>query len=76
MTTTGRNILLAATLALTVGACSQVGPAVKASEVGDRRISSAPTIMTSEVQYLGASADGMILVLFPDGTVQGWRPNR
>lgn len=75
MMATRLKTILAATLVLTLGACSQIG-SVTGSDRGARRISSAPTTMTSDVQYLGASADGMVLVRFPDGTVQGWRPNR
>lgn len=78
MTTITRIILVTTALAFTLGACSQAVPAVKGLESsgGGQLITTGPTLMTSDVQYFGASADGLILLRFPDGSVQGWRPNR
>lgn len=78
MTTTTRTILVATALAFTLGACSQAVSAAKGLESsgGGQLITNGPTLMTSDVQYFGASADGLILLRLPDGTVQGWRPNR
>ena len=77
MTNTTRNILVTTALAFTLGACSQAVPAVKGLESsgGGRLITTMPSLMTSDVQYFGASADGLIFVRLPDGTVQGWRPS-
>lgn len=73
-----RTVLLMAGLALTLGACSQIDRAVRGSEAGPGgwHSTSARTTMTSDVQYLGASADGAIVVRMPDGSAQIWAPNR
>lgn len=73
-----RNVLLLAGLALTLGACSQIDRAVRGFEAGPGgwHVTSAHTTMTSDIQYLGASADGAIIVRMADGTAQIWAPNR
>lgn len=77
--TTGRNILiLTAASAFALAACSQTSPAVKGfvSGPGAWQSTSAQTTTTSNVQYLGASMDGTIIVRLADGTAQTWSPGR
>jgi hypothetical protein len=68
-------LVLAAALAGTPLACTQIGSAVKGfeSSPGWKMAGEARTEMSSDVQYLGASADGMIIVRMSDGRVQSWR---
>lgn len=72
--------LIAATvLALAVGACSQLDRTVKGFQTGPggwQMAASSRTEMTSNVEYLGASADGMIIVRMQDGSAQIWRSSR
>jgi hypothetical protein len=57
-------------------ACTQIDRAVKGFEVGPggwTRLAESRTDTSSDVQYLGASADGLIIVRMADGTTQIWK---
>ncbi len=62
-------------LALTVGACSQVDRVVKGQQQGPgwQMTGQSRTEMSSDIQYLGASADGLIIVRLPNGQAQVWK---
>lgn len=67
--------LVASVLAAPV-ACTQIDRAVKGFEAGPggwQRLGERQTDMTSDVEYLGASADGSIIVRMPDGRAQIWK---
>jgi hypothetical protein len=68
-------LALGATVLAAPLACTQIDRAVKGfeSSPGWKMAGEARTEMSSDVQYLGASADGMIIVRMSDGRVQGWR---
>jgi hypothetical protein len=74
-----RRILVLALVGMALAApvaCTQIDRAVKGFEVGPggwTRVSEARTDMTSDVEYLGASADGLIIVRLPDGRVEIWK---
>ena len=63
-----------ATLLLAAG-CTQQG-VVKGQQSGPgwQMTGSTSTTMTSNVEYLGASADGLIIVRTSDGKAQVWKP--
>ena len=70
-------VLVAAVAAL--GACTTIDRAVSGFETGPdgwSRVSEARTSMSSDVQYLGASAEGHIIVRLADGTTQIWGSGR
>ena len=70
-------VLVAAIAAL--GACTTIDRAVSGFETGPggwSKISEARTSMSSDVQYLGASAEGHIIVRLADGTTQIWGSGR
>lgn len=69
------TLALAASLALASVGCTQIGSAVKGFESGPGgwQRAQARADMSSDVQYLGASADGAIIVRMPDGSVEMWR---
>ena len=68
-------LTLAGVVALAPAACTQIGSAVKGfeSSPGWQQAGEARMDMSSDVQYLGASADGMIIVRTSDGRVQSWK---
>ena len=68
-------LIFAGVVALAPAACTQIDRAVKGfeSSPGWKMAGEGRTDMSSDVQYLGASADGMIIVRMSDGRVQGWR---
>lgn len=68
-------LILAGVLALAPAACTQIDRAVKGFESGPgwKFAGEGRAEMASDVQYLGASADGMIIVRMSDGRVQSWR---
>ena len=84
-TTTGRNILLTAALALALalGARSQVSPAVKGFQSGDGatviatyRVASADSLglPAGTASYMGASVDGSLLgFIGADGFIRWYR---
>ncbi len=63
-------------LALTLASCSQVDKVVKGQQSGPgwQLSGQTRTDMSSEIQYLGASADGLIVVRMPNGQAQVWKP--
>lgn len=66
-------VLIAAVAAL--GACTTIDRAVRGFETGPggwSKVSEARTSMSSDVQYLGASAEGHVIVRLADGTTQIW----
>lgn len=68
--------LLVAGLAIVPLGCTQLDRAVKGFESGPggwQRVGERQTDMSSDVQYLGASADGLIIVRMPDGRAQVWK---
>jgi hypothetical protein len=70
--------ILGAVLAAPV-ACTQIDRAVKGFQSGPggwQMAGQARTEMSSDVQYLGASADGAIIVRMSDGTTQIWSTAR
>ena len=69
-------VALAAVAATTPLACTQIDRAVKGVESGPggwQRLGQSRAEMTSDVQYIGASADGAIIVRMPDGAIQMWK---
>lgn len=67
---------ITALMALIPIACTQVDRAVKGFQApaGEwQRISEARYDGASDVEYLGASADGAIIVRMPDGRAQIWK---
>ncbi len=73
-----RALLLALVVGLAIApiACTQIDRAVKGFESGPsgwQRLADRQTEMSSDVQYLGASADGAIIVRMPDGRAQMWK---
>ena len=69
-------LALVAGLAIAPVACTQVDRVVKGFESGPggwQRVGERQTDMSSDVQYLGASADGLIIVRMPDGRAQVWK---
>jgi hypothetical protein len=74
----GMAVVLVAAMAA-LGACTTIDRAVSGFETGPggwSKISEARTSMSSDVQYLGASAEGHIIVRLADGTTQIWGPGR
>lgn len=77
-----RRIVIGAVLVGAVGvlgACTTIDRAVRGFETGPggwSKISEARTGMDSDVQYLGASAEGHVIVRLADGTTQIWGPGR
>ena len=71
-----RMIAAGITLALTVASCQQVDKAVKGQQQGPgwQMTGQSRTEMSSDIQYLGASADGLIIVRLPNGQAQVWKP--
>lgn len=70
-------VLVAAIAAL--GACTTIDRAVSGFETGPggwSKISEARSSMSSDVQYLGASAEGHIIVRLADGATQIWASGR
>ena len=70
--------IIAATAAAPV-ACTQIDRAVQGFQSGPggwTLMGQGHSEMTSDVQYLGASADGMIIVRMADGSTQSWRAAR
>ena len=68
-------VLTLAVAALGAG-CTQVDRAVKGIETGPggwQRVGERSSDMRSDVEYLGASADGLIIVRMPDGRAQVWK---
>ncbi len=72
------KIVLAAILVLALGACTQVDRAVKGIQTapGGWVGTNTHTDMTSDVQYLGASMDGIVIVRLANGTTQLWKLGR
>ena len=69
-------ITLATGLAVLPLACAQISPVARSLESGPdgwQRVGERQTYPTSEVEYLGASADGMIIVRMPGGGSQIWK---
>lgn len=69
-------IAMLAVLNLTLGACTQVDRAVRGFQVppgGWAKLGEGRTVADSQVIYLGASADGAIIVRMPSGESQVWR---
>lgn len=69
-------MMLIAGLAIAPVACTQLDRAVKGFESGPagwQRVGERQTDMSSDVEYLGASADGLIIVRTPDGRAQVWK---
>jgi len=74
-----RQLVVLAVVVATLGACSQIERAVRGFETepgGWTKTSETRTAMESDVTYLGASAEGHIIVRLADGTTQIWRTNR
>ena len=71
-----RYIAAGVVLILTLASCSQVDRAVKGQQSGPgwQMAGQTRTEMSSDVQYLGASADGLIIVRMPNGQAQVWKP--
>lgn len=70
--------MLGLTLVVTLfgAGCTQVAPAVKGIETGPggwQSVGERQSDMRSDVEYLGASADGLIIVRTPDGRAQVWK---
>jgi hypothetical protein len=65
-----------AAVALLLASCQQVDKAVKGVQTppGWQMTGQSRTDMSSEIQYLGASADGLIIVRMPNGQAQVWKP--
>lgn len=75
MKKSGLLIVLVAGLAISVG-CQQVGTAVKGVQApgGEwQRLGESRSDTRSDVEYLGASADGAVIVRMPDGRAQIWK---
>jgi hypothetical protein len=68
-------LALGATVLAAPVACTQIDRAVKGfeSSPGWKMAGEGRMDMSSDVQYLGASADGMIIVRMSDGRVQSWK---
>ena len=78
MRSIGRALAVIAVVAA-FGACTTIDRAVRGFETGPggwSKISETQTAMTSDVQYLGASAEGHIIVRLGDGTTQIWKTGR
>jgi hypothetical protein len=74
----GIGAVLVAVIAA-LGACTTIDRAVRGFETGPAgwsKISETQTATSSDVQYLGASADGLIIVRLGDGTTQIWKTGR
>ena len=71
-----RWIAAGAAVALTLASCSQVDKVVKGQQnaPGWQMAGQSRTEMSSDVQYLGSSADGLIIVRMPNGQAQVWKP--
>lgn len=67
--------LVLVTVMAALGACTTIDQAVRGFETGPggwSKTSEARTSMSSDVQYLGASAEGHVIVRLADGTTQIW----
>jgi hypothetical protein len=75
---TKRILVALAIVGASLGACTQVERAVRGFETspGWAKVGESRTAMASDVTYLGASADGLIIVRMADGTTQIWRSGR
>lgn len=74
----GSLVALAGIVAV-LGACGTIDRAVRGFEAGPggwAKVSESQTATSSDVEYLGASADGQIIVRLGDGTTQIWRTGR
>ena len=71
-------VLTAAVLGLTLAGCARIDRAVKGFQAapGWTMVGESSERMGSDVEYLGASADGLIVVAMPDGTTQIWGAGR
>jgi hypothetical protein len=71
-----RYVVAGIALALAVGSCAQVDKVVKGQQnaPGWQMAGQSRTEMSSDIQYLGASADGLIIVRMPNGQAQVWKP--
>ena len=71
-----RWVAASVVLALTLASCSQAEKVVKGQQnaPGWQMAGQARTEMSSDIQYLGASADGLIVVRMPNGQAQVWKP--
>jgi hypothetical protein len=70
----GSLVALALLMAM-LGACTTIERAVRGFETGPggwTMTAESQTAMSSDVQYLGASADGLIIVRLADGRTQIW----
>ena len=70
-----RYFAAALATALVLGGCTQQG-VVKGQQAGPgwQLAGTTSSTMTSNVEYLGASADGLIIVRTSDGKAQVWKP--
>ena len=76
---TVRGLAAIATIAAVVAGCTQIDRAVRGFETGPggwSKVSESRTAMDSDLTYLGASADGLIIVQMRDGSTQIWRSGR
>ena len=74
----GRLVVLLVVVAA-LGACTTIDRAVRGFESGPggwTMAAESRAAMDSDVQYLGASADGLIIVRLADGTTQMWGTGR
>jgi hypothetical protein len=74
-----RGLAVLAVIVATLGACTQIDRAVRGFETGPggwTKVSETRTAMQSDVTYLGASAEGHIIVRLADGTTQIWAASR
>lgn len=74
-------IVTAALIAMSLSACTQIDRAVKGFEAGPdgwhrAGETSVEPATSSDVTYLGASADGLIIVRTADGNTEVWGPGR
>ena len=70
----GMAVVLVAAMAA-LGACTTIDRAVRGFETGPggwSKTSEARTSLSSDVQYLGASAEGHVIVRLANGTTQIW----
>jgi hypothetical protein len=69
-------LTVGAAVALALASCQQVDKVVKGqqSAPGWQMAGQTTTQMSSDIQYLGASADGLIIVRMPNGQAQVWKP--
>ena len=71
-----RMVTVGVALAVILASCQQVDRVVKGQQQGPgwQMTGQSRTEMSSDVQYLGASADGLIIVRLPNGQAQVWKP--